>query len=585
MLSDLAIAQQAEIKPILEIAHSIGLRDDELIPYGWYKAKVRLEVLERLKDRPNGKYIDVTAITPTPLGEGKTTTTVGLTQALGTALGKKVMACIRQPSMGPTFNIKGGAAGGGYSQIIPMEDFNLHLTGDIHAISVAHNLVAAALDTRMYHESRQSDSALRRRGITRLDIDPATITWNRVVDVCDRSLREILIGLNDSKLADGSPSPIFPRKTGVDITVASELMAILALATSLKDLRARVGRVVVGLNKQGNPVSLEDLGVAGAVAVLLKDAIMPNLLQTLEGQPAFVHAGPFANIAHGNSSIVADQIALKLVDYVVTESGFGADIGMEKFFDIKCRVSGLIPNCVVLVATVRALKMHGGGPTVTPGAPLDKAYTEENLPLLEAGLGNLGVHIRNARRFGIPVVVAVNSFTSDTPAELKMVRDYAVSQGAEDALVCKHWAEGGRGAAALAEAVVAACEKPSNFQFLYPLEWPIKKKIEHIAKTIYGAAGVTYEPRAEEQIANYERAGFGNLPICMAKTHLSLSHDPTLKGVPTGFIMPVREVRASVGAGFVYPLIGQMSTMPGLATRPAYMDIDLDENGNVVGLF
>jgi methylenetetrahydrofolate dehydrogenase (NADP+)/methenyltetrahydrofolate cyclohydrolase/formyltetrahydrofolate synthetase len=584
--SDIEIAQAAEMLPIRQIMGQLGLVEDDVDLYGKYKAKVHLDVLKKLEDRPQGKYIDVTAITPTPLGEGKTTTTVGLTQAMGSALGKNVMCCIRQPSMGPTFNIKGGAAGGGYSQIIPMEDFNLHLTGDIHAISVAHNLVAAAIDTRMYHESRQTDEGLKKRGIDRrLDIDPATITWNRVVDVCDRSLREIMIGFNDDKLADGSPSPVFPRKTGVDITVSSELMAILALATSLKDLRKRVGRVVFALDKQGNPISLEDLGVAGSVAVLLKDALMPNLMQTLEGQPAFVHCGPFANIAHGNSSIVADQIALKLADYVVTESGFGADIGMEKFFDIKCRYSGLIPNTVVLVATVRALKMHGGGPKVTPGAPLDKAYTEENLELLKAGLGNLGAHIKNALRFGIPVVVAVNSFTTDTDAEMEMVREYAVSQGAEDSVVTKHWAEGGDGAAKLAEAVVAACEKPSNFQFLYPLDWSIKQKIEHIAKTIYGADGVSYEPLADEQIARYEKAGFGKLPICMAKTHLSLSHDPALKGVPTGYTLPVREVRASVGAGFIYPLIGKMSTMPGLATYPAYMKIDIDlETGKIVGL-
>ena len=583
--SDLEIAQAAELRPIIEIAKKVGLEQKDLVPYGWYKAKVSLSVLDRLQDKPNGKYIDVTAITPTPLGEGKSTTTIGLTQALGSALGKNVMCCIRQPSMGPTFNIKGGAAGGGYSQVISMEDFNLHLTGDIHAITVAHNLVAAALDTRMYHESRQSDAALERRGVSRLDIDPATITWNRVVDICDRSLREIMVGFNDDKLADGSPSPIFPRKTGVDITVASELMAILALATSIKDLRERIGKAVVALNKKGDPVTLEDLGVAGAVAVLLKDALMPNLMQTLEGQPAFVHAGPFANIAHGNSSIIADKIAIKLADYVVTESGFGADIGMEKFFDIKCRYSGLIPNTVVLVATVRALKMHGGGPKVLPGAPLADEYTQENLGLLEAGLGNLGAHIRNALRFGIPVVVAVNSFITDTPAEMEMVRKYALEQGAENAVVSKHWAEGGAGAADLAEAVVAACEKPSNFEFLYPLEWSIKQKIEHIAKTIYGAADVTYEPLAEEQIATYERAGFGGLPICMAKTHLSLSHDPLLKGVPTGFTMPVREVRASAGAGFIYPLIGKMSTMPGLATHPAFMKIDLDpETGEIVGL-
>lgn len=584
--SDIEIAQSADMIPIVEVARSLGLAEDDMDMYGKWKAKVHLDVLERLKDRPDGKYIDVTAITPTPLGEGKTTTTVGLTQAMGSVLGKDVMCCIRQPSMGPTFNIKGGAAGGGYSQIVPMEDFNLHLTGDIHAISVAHNLVAAALDTRMYHESRQTDEALRRRGIARrLDIDPDTITWNRVVDVCDRSLREVMVGFNDDKLRDGSPSPIFPRKTGFDITVSSELMAILALATSLRDLRERVGKVVVGLDKKGNPVNLEDLGVAGSVTVLLKDALMPNLMQTLEGQPAFVHTGPFANIAHGNSSIIADMIALKLADYVVTESGFGADVGMEKFFNIKCRYSGLIPNAVVLVATVRALKMHGGGPKVSPGAPLDKAYTEENLRLLEAGLGNLGVHIRNALRFGIPVVVAVNSFTTDTDAELRMVREYAISQGAEDAVATKHWAEGGEGAARLAEAVVAACEKPSNFEFLYPLDWAIKRKIEYIAREIYGADGVSYEPLAEEQIATYEKAGFGNLPICMAKTHLSLSHDPTLKGVPTGFTIPIREVRASVGAGFIYPLLGKMSTMPGLATYPAYMKIDVDlETGKIVGL-
>ena len=583
--SDIEIAQEVELRPILEIADKLGLKMDDLDLYGKYKAKVHLNVLEKFKDRPQGKYVDVTAITPTPLGEGKSTTMVGLTQAMGTSLGKNVICCIRQPSMGPTFNIKGGAAGGGYSQVVPMEDFNLHLTGDIHAISVAHNLVAAALDTRMYHESRQTDDALKRRGVTRIDIDPETVTWNRVVDVCDRSLREIKVGFNDDKLRDGSPSPIFPRKTGFDITVSSELMAILALTSGLRDLRERVGRVVVAYDKKGEPVNLEKLGIAGAVTVLLKDAIMPNLMQTLEGQPAFCHAGPFANIAHGNSSIIADQIALKIADYVITESGFGADIGMEKFFDIKCRYSGLIPNTVVLVATVRALKMHGGGPKVSPGAPMDKAYTEENLELLEAGLPNLGVHIKNALRFGIPVVVAVNSFKDDTPAEMEMVREYAVSQGAEDSVVSTHWADGGKGAAKLAEAVVAACEKPVDFKFLYPLDWSIKKKIEHIADVIYGADGVTYDPLAEEQIAKYEKAGFGKLPICMAKTHLSLSHDPTLKGVPTGYKIPVREVRASVGAGFIYPLIGKISTMPGIATHAAFMDIDIDlETGKIIGL-
>ncbi len=585
MKSDLQIAQEAKLKPITQIAREAGINEEELKLFGMWKAKVKLDILERLKDRPNGKYIDVTAITPTPLGEGKSTTMVGLAQAMGSELRKNVICCIRQPSMGPTFNIKGGAAGGGYSQVVPMEDFNLHLTGDIHAISVSHNLVAAALDTRLYHESRQTDEQLAKRGVKRLDIDPDTITWRRVVDVCDRALREIRVGFNDDKLKDGSPSSVFPRATGFDITVASEIMAILALTTSLKDMRERFGKMVVGLNKKGEPVNVEQLGVAGAVTVLMREALMPNLMQTLEGQPAFVHAGPFANIAHGNSSIIADKIAVKLGDYVVTESGFGADIGMEKFFNIKCRYSGLIPNAVVLVATVRALKMHGGGPTVRPGIPLDGAYTKEDLPLLEKGLCNLGVHINNALKFGIPVVVAVNAFRDDTEAELEMIREYAVGQGAADSVVTTHWANGGEGAAKLAEAVVAACEKPSNFEFLYPLDWSIKEKINKISVDIYGADNVTYEPLAEKQIENYERAGFGNLPICMAKTHLSLSHDPTLKGAPTGFAVPVREVRASVGAGFILPLLGKMSTMPGLATHPAFMDIDLDEEGEVVGLF
>lgn len=579
--SDIEIAHAAELIPIREMAAKIDLVEDDLDLYGKYKAKVHLDVKEKFAGRPQGKYIDVTAITPTPLGEGKTTTTVGLTQAMGSELGKNVMCCIRQPSMGPTFNIKGGAAGGGYSQVIPMEDFNLHLTGDIHAITVAHNLVAAALDTRMYHESRQSDEALKRRGLDRrLDIDPETITWNRVVDVCDRTLREISVGLNDAERSE-----YFPRHTGYDITVASELMAILALATDLKDLRERIGKAVVGLDTDGHPVNLEDLGVAGAVTILLRDALMPNLMQTLEGQPAFVHAGPFANIAHGNSSIIADQIAVRIADYVVTESGFGADIGMEKFFNVKCRYSGLIPDAVVLVATIRALKMHGGGPTVKPGAPMDRAYTEENLELLEAGLVNLGAHIRNVNKFGIPAVVAVNRFTEDTDAEVEMVREYALSQGAFDAAPTEHWTHGGEGAAELAEAVVNACEQPSDFEFLYPLDWSIKEKIEHIAKEIYSAADVSYTEKAEQQIANYERSGFGDLPICMAKTHLSIGHDPDVKGAPTGFTLPVREVRASVGAGFIYPLIGTMSTMPGLATRPAFMDMDLDlETGEVIGL-
>jgi methylenetetrahydrofolate dehydrogenase (NADP+)/methenyltetrahydrofolate cyclohydrolase/formyltetrahydrofolate synthetase len=576
--SDLEIAQAATVKPILEIAAILGLTEDDLDLYGKYKAKVHLDVLEKFKDRPQGKYVDVTAITPTPLGEGKSTTTVGLTQGLG-YIGKKSMTCIRQPSMGPTFGIKGGAAGGGYSQIIPMEDFNLHLTGDIHAITASHNLVAAALDSRMYHESRQSDEDLAKLGLRRLNIDPYNIQWNRVLDVNDRALRNLVIGLGGT--LDG-----IPRQSGFDITVASEIMAILALTTSLKDMRERFGRMIVALDRTGKPVTAEDLGVAGAVTVLMKDAIMPNLMQTLEGQPAFVHAGPFANIAHGNSSIIADQIALKLADYVVTESGFGADIGMEKFFNIKCRTSGLIPNAVVLVATVRALKMHGGGPTVVAGRALDKVYTEENLELLEKGIENLAAHVENVQKFGIPAVVAINRFPTDTEAEVELVKKMAQQAGAEQAILAEHWAKGGKGAAELAEAVVAACEKPSNFQFLYPLDWSIKQKIEKIATDIYGADGVIYEPQANQQIKSFEQAGLGNLPICMAKTHLSISHEASWKGRPKGFTVPVREVRASAGAGFIYPLLGTMRTMPGLSSVPAYTKVDIDfETGKIVGLF
>jgi methylenetetrahydrofolate dehydrogenase (NADP+)/methenyltetrahydrofolate cyclohydrolase/formyltetrahydrofolate synthetase/formate--tetrahydrofolate ligase len=575
--SDLEIAQQASLKPIHDIAKIAGIHDDELEPYGKWKAKVKLDILERFKDKPNGKYIDVTAITPTPLGEGKTTTNIGLTQALG-VLGKKVMTCIRQPSQGPTFGIKGGAAGGGYSQIVPMEDFNLHLTGDIHAIGAAHNLIAAAIDARMMHERNSSEDAWNKKGLKRIDIDPYSITWNRVVDVNDRALRHITLGLGGK--GDG-----FPRESGFDITVASELMAILALANDLSDLRKRIGKIVIGYTWDKKPVTTEDLGVAGAAAVLMRDTVKPNLMQTLEGQPAFVHAGPFANIAHGNSSIIADRIALKLMDYVVTESGFGADIGMEKFFDIKCRYSGLVPDAVVLVATIRALKMHGGGPKVVAGKPLDEAYKQENLELLEKGCSNLSANISIARKFGIPVVVAINSFSDDTPAEIEVVKNQAKKAGAFDAVVSDHWANGGKGATQLAEAVVAACEEPSNFDFLYPLDWSIEKKIETIASKVYGASKVEFSPQAKNQIATYEQSGFGNLPICMAKTHLSLSHDPSLKGAPTGFTLPIREVRASVGAGFIYPLCGEMRTMPGLPSVPAFMSIDLDERGEVKGLF
>jgi len=578
MLSDLQIAQAATLRPILDLASDIGLRHDELDPYGWYKAKVHLSVLQRLHDRPNARYIDVTAITPTPLGEGKTTTTVGLSQALGSQLRKRVFTCIRQPSMGPTFGIKGGAAGGGYAQIVPMEDFNLHLTGDIHAVGVAHNLMASAVDARMLHESKLGDRSLAQAGLRRLDIDPASIQINRVVDLEDAPLRQIMIGL-------GSDRNGIERQTGYDITVASEVMAILALSTSLQDMRQRLGRIVIGTNKRGEPITTEDLGVAGAMAVLLKDALMPNLMQTLEQTPAFVHAGPFANIAHGNSSCVADLMAAKLADYVVTESGFGADMGMEKFFDIKCRVTGLQPDCVVLVATVRALKMHGGLGQVVPGKPLPVELTTENLSYVEKGCSNLRATIGIARLFGVPVVVAINRFGTDTDAEIELIRRVAIEAGAEDAIPCEHWARGGAGAVDLAEAVVKACEQPKAFRFLYPLDLAIKDKIEIVATQVYGADGVDYAPEAEARIAMFTSFGYDSLPICMAKTHLSLSHDPTLKGAPKGWRLPVRDVRVSVGAGFVYPLCGDMRTMPGLPRRPAFMDMDLDENGRVTGLF
>ena len=588
--SDIDIAQAADVRPIAEIAHQMGLRDEELIPYGHRKAKVHLDVLKRLKDRKNGKYVVVTAITPTPLGEGKTTTAVGLTQGLG-LMGHKAAVCLRQPSQGPTFSIKGGAAGGGYSQVVPMEEFNLHLTGDIHAISAAHNLCAAALDARIMHERNYPGDAWLKRtasedrpeGLPRLDINPYTITWNRVVDANDRALRNVMIGL-------GSKDDGFPREASYDITVASEVMAILALvsgtsyADALRDLRERIGRIVVAYSHEGHPITTEDLGVAGAMTVLMKEALNPTLMQTLEGQPAFVHAGPFANIASGTSSVVADQVALKMSDYVVTEAGFGSDIGMEKFFNIKCRASGLEPDVVVLVSTIRALKMHGGGPAVKAGWDLAREYTEENLDLLEKGTANLKAHIGIARKFGVPVVCAINVFPTDTPAEIELVRKAAMDAGAVDAVPTYHVVDGGEGALALSEAVVAATKEPSKFEFLYRANEPIKAKIETIAKRIYGAERVSYLPKASQQIAAYEKAGFGDLPICMAKTHLSLSHDPTLKGVPKGFIFPVREVRASVGAGFIYPLGGDMMTMPGLPAIPAFMRIDIDEDGRTMGL-
>jgi formyltetrahydrofolate synthetase len=618
--SDIEIAQAATPLPIDQIAAEAGILSEELDLYGKTKAKVHLSIRDRLKNSPNGKYIVVTAITPTPLGEGKTTTTVGLSQALGAHLGKKVFTCIRQPSQGPTFGIKGGAAGGGYSQIIPMEEFNLHLTGDIHAITAANNLLAAAIDARMFHEKNADDTQLFERlcppskdgsrkfspvmlrrlnklGISktdpneltpeersrfaRLDIDPETITWRRVLDTNDRMLRQITIG-------QGPEEKGFTRGTGFDIAVASEIMAILALATDLADMRDRLGRMVIGSNHAGQPITADDIGASGALTVLMKDTIMPNLMQTIEGTPAFVHAGPFANIAHGNSSIVADQIALKLVGpdgYVLTEAGFGADMGFEKFCNIKCRYSGLTPDGAVLVATIRALKMHGGGPKVVAGKPLAHEYTQENLDLLEKGCSNLLRLIANVRSFGIPVVVAINRFKDDTDNEVALVRRLAIHAGASDAVVANHWAQGGAGAVDLGKALIAACEKPANFRFLYSLDLGIKEKIEIIVREMYGGSGVEYSPEAENKVELYTRQGFGRLPICMAKTQYSLSHDPNLKGAPTGFTVPVRDIRASVGAGFLYPLLGTMTTMPGLSTRPGYYDVDLDPaSGRIIGL-
>ncbi|KAI1237536.1 hypothetical protein IHE44_0013614 [Lamprotornis superbus] len=608
--SDIEISKSCMPKPIEQVAKEVGLFPDEVELYGQTKAKVQLSALKRLQNQPDGKYVVVTGITPTPLGEGKSTTTVGLVQALGAHLHQNVFACVRQPSQGPTFGIKGGAAGGGYCQVVPMEEFNLHLTGDIHAITAANNLVAAAIDARMFHELTQSDQALYSRlvpsvngvrkfsdiqirrlqklginktdpmaltkeevnAFVRLDIDPGTITWQRVLDTNDRFLRKITIGQSVTEKG-------FSRTAQFDITVSSEIMAVLALADGLDDMKKRFGRMVVASSKKGQPVTADDLGVTGALAVLMKDAVKPNLMQTLEGTPVFVHAGPFANIAHGNSSVLADKIALKLVGkdgFVVTEAGFGADIGMEKFFNIKCRYSGLRPHVVVLVATVRALKMHGGGPAVTAGVPLPKEYTEENLQLVAKGCSNLNKQIQNARMFGVPVVVAVNAFKTDTKAELALVVQHAKEAGAFDAVECTHWAEGGKGALALARAVQRASQAPSNFRFLYNVELPVVDKIRLIAQQVYGARDIELLPEAQEKVALYTKQGFGNLPICMAKTHLSLSHDPEQKGAPTGFVLPIRDIRASVGAGFLYPLVGTMSTMPGLPTRPCFYDIDLD---------
>jgi formate--tetrahydrofolate ligase len=560
--SDLDIARAASLKPLDDIAAEMGLPARHLEPYGRDVMKISLDAIEDLADQPTAKYVVVSAITPTPLGEGKTTTTVGLGQGFK-HIGKRATVAIRQPSMGPTFGIKGGAAGGGYSQVVPMELLNLHLTGDMHAVTAAHNLLAAVIDNHLY------------QGNT-LGLDQHNITWRRVLDVNDRALRNIVIGLGSR--ADG-----VPRQTGFDITAASEVMAALALTTSLEDLRERLGRIVVGYDGDGKPVTAEQLEVAGSMAVLLREAIKPNLLQTLENTPVLVHAGPFGNIATGNSSVVADRIGIHCGDFLVTEAGFGADMGAERFFNIKCRASGLTPNAAVVVATVRALKAHSGKYRIVAGKPLPPELLRENPDDVAAGAANLRKQIENIRVHGVPPVIAINAFPADFASEHEAIRQIADEMGARSA-VCTHFADGGRGAAALAEAVAEAAAEPSSFHFLYPDQASLTEKIETVATKVYGADGVDYSAQAVRQLETYERAGFGHLPVCIAKTHLSISSDPKLKGAPTGWRLPVREVRASVGAGFVYPICGDMRTMPGLGSSPAATRIDLDSDGAIVGL-
>jgi formate--tetrahydrofolate ligase len=549
--SSLEIAQEARLRPITEVAAAAGLEPGELDPYGQYKAKVSLSVLDRLASRPDAKLVCVTAITPTKFGEGKTTTAVSLTQGLG-AIGRKPVLCLREASLGPVFGIKGGAAGAGHAQVVPMEDLNLHFTGDIHAIGAANNLLAAMLEAHLLHGNE-------------LGIDPLSISWRRCVDINDRALRDIVVGL-------GGRANGYPRQTGYDITAASEVMAIVAVARDLHDLRARLGRITVGATRDGEPVTAEQLKAAGAMTVLLKETIKPNLVQTLEGQPVLVHCGPFANIAHGNNSLVADRVALKLGDMVVTESGFGSDMGMEKFFDIVCRVGGLTPNAVVLVATVKALKHHGGDP-------------DGGTEAIKVGSANLVRHLGIVREFGLNAVVAVNRFPADSDEEIEQVRSIALANGAFAAEANEAVARGGEGATALAEAVVAAAEQPSSFAPIYPLENTIERKIEAIATRVYGADGILLQPAARKRIDELERAGFDGLPICMAKTHLSLSHDPTLANAPTGFTVTVRDLRPYTGAGWLVALCGDMQTMPGLGRTPAAQVVDIDEDGTTVGLF
>lgn len=622
--SDIEVAQSVSIQPISHIAEAAGIIPEELDLYGSTKAKVSLSVRNRLSTTNDGNLVIVAGINPTSLGEGKSTTTIGLSQALGAHLQRPVFTCIRQPSQGPTFGIKGGAAGGGWSQVIPMEDFNLHLTGDIHAISAANNLLAAAIDTRMYHENTQSNASLFRRlcppnpkdgtrtfslnmfprlrklGIhktvpddlteeeiarfSRLDINPRSVQWNRVLDVNDRYLRSVQIGKSPTEKG-------YVRDTKFDISVASEIMAILALATDLADLRSRLGRIVIGESRSGEElITADDLGVAGALTVLMKDALKPTLLQTLEGTPTFVHAGPFANLASGNSSVVADQIALKLVGpdgFVVTEAGFGSEIGLEKFVHLKCRLGGVKPSAIVLVATVRALKMHGGGPAVVAGSPLSAVYLEENVELVQKGFANLKRHIEHASLYGVAVVVCCNRFFTDSEAELDTVVKMSKDAGAFDAVVSNHWEEGGKGAVMLGQALIRATREIGNdgFKFLYEDNSALREKIEIIAKKVYGAIGVEFSEDASSKLAMYEEKGFGDLPICIAKTQYSLSADANLKGAPTGFTIGVREVRLSAGAGFVLAICGSIQTMPGLPTRPSYYDVDIDlESGKIVGL-
>jgi formate--tetrahydrofolate ligase len=560
--SDLEIARGASLKPLDDVAAEMGIGSHLLEPYGEQVMKVKLAAIEELADRPVAKYVVVSAITPTPLGEGKTTTTVGLGQGLH-HIGKQATVTIRQPSMGPTFGIKGGAAGGGYSQVVPMEVLNLHLTGDMHAVTAAHNLLSAMIDNHLYQGNA-------------LGIDQHNITWRRVLDVNDRALRNIIVGLGGR--GDG-----VPRQTGFDITAASEVMATLALTSSLADLRSRLGRIVIGYTSDGTPVTAEQLHAAGSMAVMLRDAIKPNLMQTLENTPVLVHTGPFGNIATGNSSVIADLIGIHGGDYLVTEAGFGADMGAERFFNIKCRTSGLVPNAAVVVATVRALKAHSGKYRIVAGRPLPEDLLLENPDDVIAGAANLRKQIENIRLHGVPAVVVVNAFPTDHPSEHQAIRDIAAEMTARSA-VSTHFVDGGAGAVEMAEAVAEAASEPSHYQPLYPLSASLREKIETVATKVYGAARVEYSADASKQLDTYERAGFGNLPVCIAKTNLSISSDPALKGAPTGWTLPVREARASVGAGFVYPICGEIRTMPGLGTSPAAARIDLDEDGQIVGL-